>query len=129
MKYYLLLFLGVFSFNAFSQNIATLPDGRKVILKSDGTWQYENAWSKESSTTECNSSVENLPKIHKTIDRLKNHVAVENNCSVENIKVISFAQGRGDGMYSLCVNGKIMKYKMIGTVFMKADEDPFQSKK
>ena len=120
--------MGFFSLQSFSQNVASLPDGRKVILKSDGTWQFQNPTAKESLSVQCDSSIENLKKPNKNIDRLKSHVAVENDCNVENVKVISFSQGRGNGMYTLCVNGKIMKYKMIGTVFMKSEQDPFQSK-
>ena len=128
MKYQLLFAVAFLSLQSISQNVASLPDGRKVILESNGTWHYQNPTLKESVNVECESSIENLKKPNKNIDRLKSHVAVENDCNVENIKVISFSQGRGNGMYTICVNGKIMKYKMIGTVFMKSEQDPFQSK-
>ena len=43
MKYLLSLSLLLISFLSFSQNqIATTNDGKKVILKSDKTWEYSN---------------------------------------------------------------------------------------
>ena len=43
MKYLLSLILLLISFLSFSQNqIATTNDGKKVILKSDKTWEYSN---------------------------------------------------------------------------------------
>jgi hypothetical protein len=31
----------------------------------------------------------------------------------------------GNGLYQVCVKGKEMKYKRMGTVFMKNSENPF----
>lgn len=68
------------------------------------------------------------PKSSKNVERLRSQVAVENDCKNEDIKFINIAEERGNGMYSMCVKGKYMKYRMIGTAFLKADQDPFQPK-
>ena len=44
--------------------------------------------------------------------------------SEKDIKFINMTQSLGNGMYSLCVKGKIMKYKKVGTVFMRAEANP-----
>ena len=62
----------------------------------------------------------------KKNERLRKQVAVENDCNPEDVKFISLTEGMGNGMYSLCVKGKIMKYKKVGTVFMRAEQDPLK---
>ena len=36
-------------------------------------------------------------------------------------------QGLGNGIYVLCVKGKLMKYKRVGTVFMRDGDNPFEN--
>ena len=107
----------------FAQNkTATTEDGKKVILKSDKTWEYDTKTT--TSENDCNLGADF--KEVKANERLRKHVAVENDCKLEDVKFISLTQGRGNGMYSLCVKGKMMKYKLIGSVFMRAEQDPLK---
>lgn len=108
----------------FAQNkTATTEDGKKVILKSDKTWEYDTK-SPTVSENDCNLGADF--KEGKTNERLRKHVAVENDCKLEEIKFISMVQEFGSGTYSLCVKGKKMKYKKVGSVFMRAEQDPLK---
>ena len=107
----------------FAQNkTATTEDGKKVILKSDKTWNYDT----KTTTYENDCNLGENFKESKTNERLRKHVAVENDCKVEDVKFINMVQGLGSGTYSLCVKGKLMKYKKVGTVFMRAEQDPLK---
>ena len=111
--------------------IATTEDGKRVLLKSNNTWEYIDADDKKNiqATNLCDLGKDfKEPKTTKNVERLRNHVAVENDCKIEDIKFVNIAEERGNGMYSMCVKGKYMKYRMIGTAFLKADQDPFSSK-
>jgi hypothetical protein len=108
----------------FAQNkTATTDDGKKVILKSDKTWEYDTK-SPTVSENDCNLGADFVET--KTNERLRKHVAVENDCKLEEIKFISMVQEFGSGTYSLCVKGKKMKYKKVGSVFMRAEQDPLK---
>ena len=114
----------------FAQNKkATTEDGKKVILKSDNTWEYLDAEAKKlqiasSTTSECNLGADFVEK--KKNERLRKFAAIDNDCNTEDIKFINLSEGLGNGIYTLCIKGKIIKYKKMGTVFMKADQDPFK---
>lgn len=112
--------------------IATTEDGKRVLLKNDFTWEYlDSGIQKNAGDTknQCDLGKDyKEPKTSKNVERLRSHVAVENDCKNEDIKFINIAEERGNGMYSMCVKGKYMKYRMIGTAFLKADQDPFQPK-
>ena len=60
-----------------------------------------------------------------TIEDLRKHIAIENDCEVKDVVFLRFTEQLGNGMYSVCVKGKEMKYKRMGTVFMKNNENPF----
>ncbi len=75
------------------------------------------------------SLTKQLKRFNATLDDLKKHVAVENDCTVNDIIVIAMSEQLGNGMYSLCIKGKKMKYKRMGSVFMKNDENPFDVNK
>lgn len=125
MKILLLSGFLLFSITSFAQNkTATTEDGKKVTLKSDKTWEYDT--KTKVSENDCNLESNFVEK--KTNERLRKHVAVENDCKPEDIKFINMTEKFGNGMYSLCVKGKIMKYKKVGTVFMRAEQDPLNLK-
>ncbi|MBD3584035.1 DUF3157 domain-containing protein [Flavobacterium selenitireducens] len=124
----------LFSTFSFSQNkIATTEDGKKVILKIDKTWDY--VASKSQTENDCvldanfvepksEKGIYNmLKRVGATTDDLKKHVAVENDCKVEDVKLLNISEQQGNGMYSLCVNGKKMKYRRTGSAFSRLDED------
>ena len=64
-----------------------------------------------------------LRMTNATTKDLKKHVAVENECNVEDIILIAISEQAGNGMYSLCVKGKKMKYRRTGSVFSRLDEN------
>ena len=115
----------------FAQNKkATTEDGKKVILKSDNTWEYADMELKKSqitaaTTSDCNLGSDFVEK--KKNERLRKFAAVDNDYNVEDIKFINLSESLGNGIYTLCIKGKIIKYKKMGTVFMKADQDPFKT--
>jgi len=119
----LLLFTGVL----FAQKqTATTKDGKEVLLNEDKTWEYIDSEKVEESSSTCNLGSDfKVPKITKNVKRLISHVSVANECAIEDIIVISYSEGKGNGMYNLCVNGVKMKYRMVGSAFLKADTDPF----
>lgn len=66
-----------------------------------------------------------LKKFDATTDDLKKHVSVENDVNLENVTLIRISEQKGNGMYILCVDGKRMKYRRMGSVFSRLDEKLF----
>lgn len=64
-----------------------------------------------------------------TIEDLRKHIAVENDCDEKEVVFLRISEQKGNGMYSVCVAGKPMKYKRMGTVFMGANQNPFDTAK
>lgn len=138
-----LLFVFI-SLSSFAQNkIATTEDGRRVLLRENNTWEYIDSATKAGNQKKditCNLSADfQEPKTDKsiqawlkrgdaTIEDLRKHIAVENDCELSDIKFLKISEQKGNGMYSVCVKGKEMKYRRIGTAFLKADQDPFPDK-
>lgn len=121
--------------------IAKTEDGRRVILNNDKTWEFIDKVAKASSSTDEKFPDCNLPKdfeepkgnrkiqgwlkrVDAQIKDLKDHVAVDNNCSVDDIKVTSVSEQKGNGNYVLCVNGKEMRYRRTGSVFHRQGISP-----
>lgn len=136
-----LLLTGLFFMSAFSfaQDIsATTSDGKKIILKPNKTWEYDK--NQTTADNDCilepnyvepksEKGINNwLKKFDATTDDLKKHVAVENECKVEDVKLLSISEQKGNGMYILCVKGKKMKYRRTGSVFSRLDEDILKPK-
>jgi hypothetical protein len=69
-----------------------------------------------------------LKKVDATIEDLRKHIAVENDCNEKDVIFLRISEQKGNGMYSVCVLGKPMKYKRMGSVFMGATENPFDVK-
>ncbi|KAB1067946.1 hypothetical protein F6U93_08370 [Tamlana haliotis] len=109
----------------YSQNISAITqDGKTVTLKPNKTWVYAD--SEQAVTDNKGCDLGPNFKEGKVNKKLLKHVMVDMSCKEDEIIFISSSTGMGRGLYSLCVKGKPMKYKKIGTVFMKADEDPFE---
>lgn len=137
MKILLLFSLLFISTYSFAQDISAITtDGKKVILKQNKTWEYDT----KSTTSENDCVLEanykepkgmntmTLRMTNSTTDDLKKHVAVENDCKVEDVKLLNISEQKGNGMYSLCVKGKKMKYRRTGSVFSRLDEDILKPK-
>lgn len=60
-----------------------------------------------------------------TIEDLRKHIAIDNDIDVSDIVFLRISEQKGNGIYSVCAKGKEMKYKRMGTVFMKNNENPF----
>jgi hypothetical protein len=116
----------------YSQIIATTTDGRKVILESNKTWRYLDS-SKADMTCHLPAdfvepkSTKEMYRMLKpsgsSIDDLKEYVAVDNECKSDEVKIISFSEQPGNGIYNLCVKGIKMKYRRTGSVFTKFNEN------
>lgn len=140
MKKILLLLLFVLPFTSSAQSIlATTKDGREVLLKDDNTWQFLGTATKEKTSADdsCNlpadfKEPEGDKKIQKWLKRgdaqvsdLKKHVAVDHNVNPEEVILVKISEQKGNGNYVLCVNGKEVQYRRVGTVFMEKDEKPY----
>lgn len=127
-KSILMGFLFVSGISFAQSTIATTESGRRVLLKKNNTWEYIDGETKKDTKVIAEKGCDfgkDFIEV-KANERLRKHVAVENDCKPEEIKFISMTQGLGNGMYTLCVKGKIMKYKKVGTVFMRAEQDPLK---
>ncbi len=121
--------------------IAKTEDGRRVILNNDKTWEFIDKVAQETSSSDnkfpdCNLHADFeepkgnkkiqgwLKRVDATVKDLKDHVAVDNNCSQSDIKITSVSEQKGNGNYVLCVNGKEMRYRRTGSVFHRQGVSP-----
>ena len=141
-SFFILLF--VISGIGFAQNnhIVKTEDGRRVLLKADFTWEYidaenikTNSNTKEISKPEvskdCNiidgfeepkldKKIQNqLKKGRATISHVKKKVAKDNNCTVDDVLLLSASEQKSKAVYHFCANGKEVTYKRIGTTVIK----------
>lgn len=70
-----------------------------------------------------------LKRADATIEDLRKHIAVENDCKEKDVIFLRISEQKGNGIYSVCVAGKPMKYKRMGSVFMGAGDNPFDTAK
>lgn len=70
-----------------------------------------------------------LKKVDATIEDLRKHIAIDNDCEENDVVFLRISEQKGNGLYDLCVKGKNLKYKRMGSVFMKANENPFDTAK
>ncbi|MDT0691573.1 hypothetical protein RM549_17410 [Salegentibacter sp. F188] len=133
-----------FLFTSFSFGqtlIAKTEDGRRVILNENKTWEFIDQEPKANSTADSDFPDCNLPadfeeaegnkkikgwlkRSDATLEDLKDHVAVDNNCSVDDILITSASEQKGNGNYVLCVDGKEMRYRRTGSVFHRQGVNP-----
>lgn len=133
-----LFILGVLltSTYTFAQNkTAVTEDGKKVILKSDKTWEYvENKSDIKTCTVEAgfvepkgeSKNQSFLKKTGATVTDLKKHISVDRECNITDIILTDISEQLGNGIYIVCINGKEYKYRRIGSVFYKDGDDPFK---
>ncbi|WP_372757611.1 DUF3157 family protein [Mariniflexile sp.] len=143
-NYCLTLFLFV-SFLSLAQNnhIVKTEDGRRVLLKSDYTWEYIDAEStkgnvaKNELTTatekdackvdddfkepDLNSRIQSqLKKGRATIDYVKAKVAKDYACDVNDVLLLSFSEQKEKAVYDFCANGKKVTYKRTGHTIIES---------
>ena len=145
MKLLLFSFLFFISFLSFSQNnhIVKTEDGRRVLLKADFTWEYIdmkspsednsiaeaiNASKKDSCGLEedfeepkLNNKIQSsLKKGRATIKYVKEKVANDLRCEIEDVLLISFNEKKEKATYIFCVKGEKTTYKRVGHSIIKA---------
>ncbi|WP_396602771.1 DUF3157 family protein [Algibacter sp. R77976] len=143
MKTYLLLLLCLVSLTGFAQNnhIVNTEDGKRVLLKADFTWEYIAADStsvasivKPKESTTCNLTEDfTEPKLDQkiqaqlkrgraTMSYVKQKVAKDYNCTVEDVFLLSVSEHKAKAVYHLCANGKKVTYKRIGNTIIKKEQ-------
>jgi hypothetical protein len=137
MKKLFLLGLTVFTINSFAQDIkATTEDGKKVILKADKTWKYDDTKTeiKNSCVIEKGfkepkyNTSSSWKRMGSTVDDLKKHISVDMGVKQEKIILLEVSEQLGNGVYILCVDGQKMKWRRTGSVFRKDGEDVLNMK-
>ena len=133
-----LFILGVLltSTYTFAQNkTAVTEDGKKVILKSDKTWEYAENKSDiktcivEAGFVEPKGESKNLSFLKKTgatVTDLKKHISVDRECKITDIILTNISEQLGNGIYIVCINGKEYKYRRSGSVFYRDGDDPLK---
>ncbi|MDO5971552.1 DUF3157 domain-containing protein [Flavivirga aquimarina] len=139
MKPYLIIFLLFISCACFAQDnfILNTDDGRRILLKSDYSWEYidkkrplidstEISLQKLKGNNSCNISKDftepkldrkiqaQLKKGRATIKHIKKKVAKDYNCEVSEVLLLSAKEKKANGMYHFCANGKKVTYKRVG---------------
>jgi hypothetical protein len=144
--FFILIFL--ISCTSFAQNnyIVKTEDGRRVLLKADYTWEYIDlvaptekksdsisvstpAVGKTNSCElaadfkepELNNKIQSqLKKGRATIKHVKNKVAKDESCAVEDVILLSVKEQKTQAVYLFCANGKKVSYKRHGNSIMKS---------
>lgn len=137
MRKLFLLGLTLVSTYSFGQDIkATTEDGKKVVLKTDKTWKYEESKTENKNTCVIEAGFKE-PKYNKsamfkrggcTVDDLKKHISVDMGVKQEKIILLEVSEQLGNGVYILCVDGQKMKWRRTGSVFRKDGEDVLNMK-
>jgi hypothetical protein len=137
MKRLFILGVLLISTYTFAQNkTAVTEDGKKVILKSDKTWSYEekaneskNSCVVEAGFKEPKGDSKNqsfLKMTDATVSDLKKHISVDRGCKITEIILTNLSEQKGNGIYIVCVKGVEYKYRRSGSVFYRDGEDPLK---
>ena len=138
MKKGLLLLSFLMAGMYFGQSAMVLKteDGKDVVLESNGTWHYaSNSIEQKKPDDYCNVEEINEVAARKSrllkigearLKDLKKFVSVDQECDIENIKVIAASEQLGSGAYNVCACNRKVKYQKMGTVFMRSGQNPFR---
>ena len=141
---FLFLLISSFGFSQTGQIVKT-EDGRRVFLKNDYTWEYLDAIDSESQTAlieslkpvdenSCNleagyiepkldSKIQSkLKRGHSTIKYVKKKVAKDQNCTVDDVLLLSFSEQQTKAVYHFCANGAKVTYKRLGNSIIKGSK-------
>ena len=133
MKTTSLLLLFFITSIGFAQNnhIVKTDDGRRVLLKADFTWEYIDL-EKPVPDKRChvaqdftepildNNIQTQLKKGRATIDHIKQKVAKDFKCEVEDVLLLSASEEKERGTYDFCANGATVTYKRNGFTIIKS---------
>lgn len=145
MKLYFLFICFLITSLSFAQKgeIIKTEDGRRVLLKADYTWKYidmetpnatsiieEKTESIDENTCQLDANFEEpkldskiqgkLKRGHSTMEYVKKKVAKDNNCTVDDVLLMSFSEQLKKGVYHFCANGTKVTYKRLGNIIIKA---------
>ncbi|MBC7557133.1 MAG: hypothetical protein H7195_09265 [Chryseobacterium sp.] len=137
MKNILIVCLLTVSTLSIAQNIrATTVDGKKVVLKSNKTWEYVNEKTSEEEICDIPSGFVEpkgdfkdqkfLKKVGATVTDLKKHISVDRGCNESEITLLQISEQMGNGIYIVCVKGTKYKYRRSGSVFYRDGENPLK---
>ena len=141
---FLFLLVSSFSFSQTGQIVKT-EDGRRVFLKNDYTWEYLDAVDSKSQTAlieslkaagENGCSLEagyleprldgkiqsQLKRGRSSMRYVKKKVAKDQNCSVDDVVLLSFSEQKKKAVYHFCANGAEVTYKRLGNSIIKASK-------
>ncbi|TNJ46975.1 DUF3157 family protein [Tamlana fucoidanivorans] len=134
----ILCFVSCFCF-AQDNHIATLEDGRRILLKADYTWEYIDLKAPEQSNVKAalaetevktgktcsleadfvepaldNNLQKQLKRGRATIKHIKKRVAKDYKCDVDDVILLAVTEDRTKGSYVFCANGTRVSYKRMG---------------
>jgi hypothetical protein len=66
----------------------------------------------------CDASNLAEPKANQ---KLREQIAKENGCALEQVKFLRFSQTKNVGLYTVCVAGKELRYRQTGKRYTKID--------
>ncbi|NCO62768.1 MAG: DUF3157 family protein [Flavobacteriales bacterium] len=133
MKTTSLLLLFFITSIGFSQNnhIVKIDDGRRILLKADYTWEYIDL-EKPVPDKKCNVALDftepvldnniqtQLKKGRATISHIKQKVAKDYQCELEDVLLLSASEDKDRGSYDFCANGTKVTYKRNGFTIIKS---------
>ncbi|MFH4963630.1 DUF3157 family protein [Gaetbulibacter sp. M235] len=133
MKTASLLLLFFITSIGFAQNnhIVKTDDGRRVLLKADFTWEYIDlekpvpdkrchvAQDFKEPVLDNNIQIQ-LKKGRATIDHIKQKVAKDYKCDVDDVLLLSASEEKERGTYNFCANGTNITYKRNGFTIIKS---------
>ncbi|MCW1149127.1 DUF3157 family protein [Flavobacterium lacisediminis] len=137
MKRIFILGVLLVSTYTFAQNkTATTEDGKKVILKSDKTWEYDESKKEAKNTCVIETGFKepkyntssSWKKMGSTVDDLKKHISVDMEVKQDKIILLEVSEQLGNGVYIVCVDGQKMKWRRTGSIFRKDGEDVLNMK-
>jgi len=143
----LFLFLSYIGFSQNNYIVKT-DDGRRILLKADYTWEYIDTESTSNDSIKikttklkplplstkkstCNvASNYTEPKLNSKIQsqlkrgraaikNVKEKVAKDYNCSIEEVILLSFKEQKAKATYNFCAKGINVTYKRIGNSILK----------
>ena len=126
MKKITFLVMLLFASLTYAQQIVTTEDGKKLLLKEDGTYQLmEQANSKNSCVIDADFKepkwiTSKIRTRNKTrVGDLKIFVSKDTGVEVDKIILLEADDTHANGTYVLCVDGQKKTYSRGGDVFRK----------
>ncbi|SHK54155.1 hypothetical protein [Chryseobacterium polytrichastri] len=91
-----------------------------VFAQKDGKCDLPTNYQEPKPDKKIQSWIKRFGAV--TIDDLRKHIALDNDCEEKDVIFLRIVEQKVNGLYSVCVKGKEMKYKRLGNAFMRNDE-------